>query len=71
MSGLIKSGHFFQYSIQWRYRIIIKRQGTQLLWIDYSLQQRMEHRGFSPQQRKSFFRKLWHQWLPQKVSRMV
>jgi hypothetical protein len=23
MSGLIKSGHFFQYSIQWRYRIII------------------------------------------------
>lgn len=64
--GIIKPGHFFDYSTKCGYHIIIKSQHRQLGFDKW-----MEDCGYSDQQRKSFFKKLWHSWLPRKIASMV
>lgn len=53
--GLIKQGHFFEYATKRGYRIILKNKYRQLGFDKW-----LEDRGYSDQQRKSFFLKLWH-----------
>ena len=64
--GIIKPGNFFEYSTKRGYRIIQKTHYRQLKFDKW-----MEDCGYSDQQRKSFFKRLWHPWLPRKVSSMV
>ena len=64
--GLMKRTHFFDYSCRRGYRIIIKNQHRQ-----FGFDQWMEGTGYNYGQRKSFFAKLWHTWLPRKVSSMI
>ena len=53
--GAMKKEPFFSYSTKRRYRIIIQAQHRQLLF-----DQRLEAWGYSIQQRRDFFKKLWH-----------
>jgi hypothetical protein len=64
--GSMKARNFFLYSIKKGYRIIIQTQYKQLRfdrWIEVS--------GYSFQQRRLFFKRLWHHWMPRKISSMV
>lgn len=64
--GMLKETNFFNYSCKRGYRIIIKDQCKQLgfdKWLEVS--------GYSFTQRREFFTKLWHCWIPRKVSSMV
>lgn len=64
--GMIKAGDFFEYSTKQGYWIIVKSQHRQMVFDKW-----MEDCGYSDQQRKSFFKKLWHPWLPRKISSMI
>lgn len=64
--GLLKATHFFDYSCKKGYRIILKSQNKQLGFDKW-----LEHRGYNFGQRREFFARLWHNWIPRKISGMV
>jgi hypothetical protein len=64
--GSLKVGNFFSYETKKGYSLIIQSQYRQLnfdMWL--------ERLGYSIQQRRMFFRKLWHQWTPRKICSMI
>jgi hypothetical protein len=58
--------NIFGYTTKRGYKEIISRQGHQLSF-DFELQQS----GITFKQKKIIFSKLWHPWLPHKVSTMI
>lgn len=64
--GMLKKTNFFKYTCKRGYRIIMKKQFKQL-GFDYW----MELSGYSFKQKRDFFSKLWHSWIPRKILSMV
>lgn len=64
--GRLEETNFFDYKTRRGYRIII-----QSISIRLKFDKHLEDRGFSGQQRRQFFMRLWHPWLPRKVSTMI
>lgn len=64
--GTMAPAIFFDYSTKRGYRIIVRDQHKPL-----RLDTWLAGADYSPQQRKQFFQRLWHSWIPRKVSGMV
>lgn len=64
--GAMKMEPFFAYTTKRGYRVIIQSQYRQLEFDRW-----LEAMGYSIQQRRDFFRKLWHHWTPRKISSIV
>lgn len=64
--GAMEETHFFDYKTRRGYKIIIQSSSTRLKFDEY-----LESMGFSGQQRKLFFLRLWHPWMPKKISTMI
>lgn len=63
---LSRQSPIFEYSTKRGYRILNRQQGKQL-----RLNAWLEHEGFSMQQRNMAFKRMWHHWIPRKISATV
>jgi hypothetical protein len=64
--GHIKGGNFYLYTTKRGYRVILSRQGK-----TPPFNTQMANRGYSANQCRTFYKDLWHKWIPRKISTMV
>jgi hypothetical protein len=65
-AGHIKEGPFFDYTIKRRYKIINTRQEKTPR---FSIE--MTNQAYNAYQCKQFYKDLWHNWIPRKISTKV
>lgn len=61
--AMLQPTNFFGYSRKRGYRIILKKQHRQL-----GFNRWLESSGYNFAQRRDFFARLWHNWIPRKIS---